>query len=234
MKDKLIVSVIALALSLPHVFAQTGKMGSDHPDIHKIIVKEVLQASSYTYIHADENGSLLWIAIPRMEAEVGESYYYKGGLNMGEFKSKELDRTFSSILFLNGLVSPELVEGGSPDSDSLTKQSKALEKNENIQIDPADGGITIAELFSRREKYANQIVKIRGKVSKYNSGIMKRNWIHLQDGSAPEEKLDFTATSNEVVKVGDIITIEGIISLDKDFGAGYFYSLIMENGRIIE
>lgn len=232
MKDKVIVSVIAFAVSLIQVKAQTNESGQDHPDIHKIIVTEIVQASSYTYILAEENGNLQWIAIPSMEIEVGDSYYYHGGLNMGEFTSRELGRTFSSIIFLNGLVSPDLVEGNNSDSKDSVRQAKALETE--IRIDPANGGITISELFSKREEYANQIVRIRGKVSKYNSGIMKRNWIHLQDGSSPEKNLDFTATSNEEVMLGDIVTLEGIITLDKDFGAGYFYTTIMENARIIK
>ena len=30
------------------------------------------------------------------------------------------------------------------------------------------------------------------------------------------------------VSVGDVIVFEGTITLDKDFGAGYFYEIIME------
>ena len=61
---------------------------------------------------------------------------------------------------------------------------------------------------------------------------MNQNWIHLQDGSSNSGEFDFTITTAEEAKVGEIITVEGIITLDKDFGAGYFYSIIMENGTV--
>ena len=56
---------------------------------------------------------------------------------------------------------------------------------------------------------------------------MNRNWIHLQDGS--EEGLDLTVTTTELVRLGDIVSLEGTIVLDKDFGAGYRYDIIMES-----
>ncbi|PLW99344.1 MAG: nucleotide-binding protein, partial [Marinilabiliales bacterium] len=74
---------------------------------------------------------------------------------------------------------------------------------------------------------------IRGKVTKFNSKIMNRNWIHLQDGTGNSGGFDFTATTSDEVNVGDIITIEGVITLEKDFGAGYFYDIIMESGKVI-
>jgi hypothetical protein len=33
--------------------------------------------------------------------------------------------------------------------------------------------------------------------------------------------------------VGDIVTFSGTIALDKDFGAGYKYEVIMENATIL-
>jgi hypothetical protein len=203
-----------------------------HPNVHKILVKEVLQTTSYTYLQTDENGKMQWLAVPKMEARVGETYYYQGGMEMGEFKSKELNRTFDSILFLDGVISPDIVEGGKTSSTKSPEKSKTEVEKLNVLIEPADGGITIKELFTNKEKYAGKEVKIRGKVSKFNSKIMNRNWIHLQDGTGSSGEFDFTATTAEEVNVGDVITIEGIISLDKDFGAGYFYNIIMENGKV--
>lgn len=42
---------------------------------------------------------------------------------------------------------------------------------------------------------------------------------------------DLTITTNEKVNVGDVITFEGKISLNKDFGAGYSYKVIMEEAK---
>lgn len=210
------------------------KFSSNHPNIHKIVVKEVLQTTSYTYVHAEEKGELQWIAVPKMDANEGETYYYQGGMQMGEFKSKELDRTFSAILFLNGLISPDVVEGGKTSLTVSNQKPEAAIITINESIEPAEGGITIAELYANKEKYANKIVKVRGKVTKFNAKILSRNWIHIQDSQDNQGKMDLTATTSEETKVGDIIILEGMIILDKDFGAGYFYELIMENSRIVD
>ncbi|MCD4731044.1 MAG: hypothetical protein K8R74_10610 [Bacteroidales bacterium] len=212
----------------------TENVDVNHPNVHKIVVKEVLQTTSYTYLQAEENGQLQWLAMPKMEASIGETYYHQNGMEMVDFKSKELNRTFSSVLFLNGVIDPEIVEGGDPSVTPSPQKSKTEVEILNVDIEPATGGITIAELFSNKEKYANNVVKIRGKVTKFNSKIMSRNWIHMQDGTSNSGEFDFTATTADEVKVGDVITIEGIIALDKDFGAGYFYKVIMENGKVIE
>jgi len=232
---KTLLSVVILSLAVIPVLSQNSpESRTDHPNVHKIVVKEVLQTTSYTYVQAEENGELQWIAIPKMDAKVGEEYYYYGGTQMGEFKSKELDRTFSAILFLNGLVKPELVEGGGTALTVSNQKSEASIININEPIVPAEGGITIAELYANKEKYANEIVKVRAKVTKYNTKIMGRNWIHIQDSPANQGKIDLTVTTTEEARVGDIICMEGRITLDKDFGAGYFYSIIMEDGRIVE
>ena len=94
------------------------------------------------------------------------------------------------------------------------------------------GGITIAELFSKRENYSNKIVILQGKVVKFNSQIMGKNWVHLQDGTNDENNYDLTITTNDVVLVGDVVTFEGKITLNKDFGAGYSYEVIMEGAKL--
>jgi len=64
--------------------------------------------------------------------------------------------------------------------------------------------------------------------------IMNRNWIHLQDGSTKDDKLDLTITTTENVPLGAIVAFEGKISLNKDFGAGYKYEIIMEDAQLLQ
>ena len=73
---------------------------------------------------------------------------------------------------------------------------------------------------------------VRGQVVKVNEGIMSLNWIHLQDGTDDAGNFDLTITTLETAKVGDIVTFEGTVILNKDFGAGYSYELILEEGSI--
>jgi hypothetical protein len=232
---KTIISLIILTtFVIQGISQENSDFEGNHPGVHKIIAKEVLQTTSYTYVHAEENGELNWIAVPKMAAEVGATYYYQGGMQMGEFKSKELDRTFDNIIFLDGLISPDVVEAGKPSLSVSNQKTEASVINIHEPIEPAEGGVTIAELYANKEKYAGKIVKVRGKVTKYNEQIMSRNWIHIQDAAANQGKMDLTATSSEEFKVGEIVTLQGMITLDKDFGAGYRYDLIMENSRIVE
>lgn len=104
---------------------------------------------------------------------------------------------------------------------------------ENIKVEPAEGGITIKDLLSDSKKYSGQIVRIRGKVTKVNTGIMGKNWIHLQDGTGTDDQYDITITSAEVPETGNIVTFEGKITLDRDFGYGYTYKVLMEEAKII-
>ena len=73
------------------------------PGVHKILVQEVLQTTNYTYLHAKENDSTVWLAIPKMQASPGETYYYENPMRMPAFQSKELNRTFDAVYFLAGV-----------------------------------------------------------------------------------------------------------------------------------
>ena len=61
---------------------------------------------------------------------------------------------------------------------------------------------------------------------------MKRNWVHLQDGSRFKGQDDLVFTTTKAVPAkGDTVVAEGTVVLDKDFGYGYFYSVIIENSH---
>ena len=59
------------------------------------------------------------------------------------------------------------------------------------------------------------------------------HWLHLRDGTGSEGTNDLTITTSAVAKAGDLVTVSGVLELDKDFGAGYVYSVIIENAEII-
>ena len=71
-------------------------------------------------------------------------------------------------------------------------------------------------------------MKLRGQVVKFTPNIMGTNWVHIQDGSQG----DLTVTTSDVVAVGDIVMVEGTLTLDKDFGAGYRYDAIIEGAKL--
>ena len=100
----------------------------------------------------------------------------------------------------------------------------------DIHVEKAPDGITIADLYKNRNNYADKKVIVRGQVVKINNGIMDRNWVHIKDGTSEAGKSDLTITTQEIASVGDIVTFEGVVALDKEYGKGYVYPLVVENG----
>jgi hypothetical protein len=93
---------------------------------------------------------------------------------------------------------------------------------------------TVAEIVARRAELKDQPVLVRGKVVKFNREIMGKNWLHLRDGSgsAAEGSNDILVTTMASAKVGDVVTVQGIVRADKDFGAGYSYQVLIEEATL--
>ena len=122
---------------------------------------------------------------------------------------------------------------GMPGSVGMAHSGDATTGKEDIKIDPVEGCITIADLFSNKTKYSGETVRVRGKITKINPEIMGKNWIHLQDGTEFEGSFDLTATTEQQFTIGLIVTIEGKVAIDKDFGYGYSYAVIIEDCKLI-
>ncbi len=92
------------------------------------------------------------------------------------------------------------------------------------------GDITKSVEAVNLEKAAlqGQVVTIHGTVTKANNGIMKRNFIHIEDGSGEGETASLIITSEETAKPGDKVIVTGTVALDTDFGFGYLYPLLVE------
>ena len=73
---------------------------------------------------------------------------------------------------------------------------------------------TIGELYSEKTELNGRQVTVSGTVVKVNNGIMKRNFLHLQDGSgdAADGTNDLTLTSQETANIGDEVTISATAS----------------------
>jgi len=200
--------------------------------LHKVVVEEVLPTEKYSYLRVKENEEDFWIAIPKTEIEKGGTYYYRGGLKKTNFKSAEYDRVFETVYLVSGVSKdPGMSEmSGANPHQNINNTEPA---GENINVGPPPGGIKLAELMNNKKKYEGQVVKVQGRVVKLNNMIMNRNWVHIQDASLKDQTADLTVTTDENVGLGDVVAFEGKISLNKDFGAGYKYEIIMEEAHII-
>ena len=197
---------------------------------HKVVVEEALNTEKYTYLQVKENGESFWIAIPKTAVEIGATYYYQGGLMKKNFASREYNRVFETIYLVSGISKQPLGTGGSAVDQALSQTQSAEATAPPTDIKPAAGAVKIADLIGNLSKYDGKVIKVTGKCVKVNPMIMGRNWVHLQDGSA--KNFDLTITTNENVPLGGIVTLEGTIVLNKDFGAGYKYNVIMEGATL--
>ncbi len=198
---------------------------------HQIMVKEVLDANAYTYVLVTEAEKEYWIAIPKTKVTVGKTYTYQGGVEMKKFESKDLKRTFDSVLFVEGIIDPNATAAAEPTSTPVkVVSSTALSKG----IALAKGGISVFDLYSTRDKLAGKTVILTGKVVKFMPEIMKKNWIHLQDGSNFNGFNDITITTLEKVKVDDVVSLKGTVVLNKDLGSGYKYDVLVEDAVLVK
>lgn len=101
-------------------------------------------------------------------------------------------------------------------------------------IAKAEGGKTVAEVFAEKELLAGQTVSFRGRVVKVNPGIMGKNWLHVRDGSGEEGTNNLTVTTGEgsLPDVGDTVLVTGTVTLNKDFGMGYLYEVLIEDAQV--
>ncbi len=202
------------------------------PNSHLVTVTDVIQTGSYTYLKLKEGDKEYWAAVTAMDAKAGQTYYYNQSMEMKDFKSKELNRTFSSIFFIDNFSEKPLT-AKKPETLKTTGR-QMVERVSDLKINPAAGGLTISILMSNKSQYDGKIVRISGKVIKFSADIMSKNWVHLQDGTESSGEYDLVITTKEVVKTGDVVTFEGKIFLNKDFGYGYKYDVLMEDAKVID
>lgn len=199
----------------------------------KIIAKEFMNASNFTYILGDVNGKEQWIAVNQMPVEKGDIFYFTDAMEMKDFESKTLNRTFRSVLFINNISKKIIDKTKVQDQPIKTKQTVTKPTvAEKINIEPLADGQTIQTIIENKKKFKNKTVKIRGIVTKFNGGIMGKNWLHIQDGTSSGTTVDVTLTSDQSANIGETVIIEGTLTLDKDFGSGYFYDVIIEKATI--
>jgi len=91
---------------------------------------------------------------------------------------------------------------------------------------------TVAALYAEKDQLGGKQVQLHGKIVKVNNAIMNRNFLHLRDGTGEKGSDDLTITSQDTAEVGDEVTVTGTITVDKDFGAGYTYPILMEKASV--
>ena len=97
----------------------------------------------------------------------------------------------------------------------------------------ADTGMkTVESLNQNKATLAGQTVSAQGKVVKVNNGIMGRNFVHVQDGTGDASNNNLIVTSKQTAAVGDQVSVSGVVAVNRDFGSGYSYPLLLEEATI--
>jgi hypothetical protein len=195
--------------------------------VHNVLVEEKIDASNYSYLKVKEAGKSYWVAVNRMEINPGEYVIFSKSMEMKNFKSEGLNRTFESILFVD-----DAKKSGSSEQLKSPHQNIVSGKDISVSVDPLKDGYTVEQIHGKKSALEFKTVKVRGKVVKVNEGIMGTNWVHIQDGTGKDGTHDLLVTTNQSVKVGSIIVAEGKVVKDKDFGSGYFYDVLLENSKL--
>jgi len=96
----------------------------------------------------------------------------------------------------------------------------------------ADTVKTVAALYQEKAALSGKTITAQGKVVKVNNGIMGRNFVHVRDGSGDASSNNLIVTSKQTANVGDEVKISGTVAVNRDFGAGYSYPLLIEDASI--
>lgn len=208
-------------------------------------VLETMNAGGYTYVLIDTGQDQRWAATQQTVVNAGDVVQMTEGMAMTGFTAKSLNRTFDIIYFVDGMqnlsASPEpaaaLPEGhpatslppGHPSTDGAADAAPA-----DATVAALEPGQDIAYLYANKDSLAGQKISLRGKVVKYNEGILGWNFIHLQDGSGDNAagSNDLTVTSKAQAAVGQTVVVTGTVVLDKDFGAGYTFPVLIEDASV--
>lgn len=91
---------------------------------------------------------------------------------------------------------------------------------------------SVADLHKNQAALAGKTISAQGKVVKVNNGIMGRNFVHVQDGTGDANTNNLIVTSKQTASVGDQVKVSGIVVVNRDFGGGYSYPLLIEEASI--
>ncbi len=197
-------------------------------------VVETMNSGGYTYVQVDTRQGKIWAAAPEFEVSVGEIVTVPPGSPMANYHSKTLDRDFDVVYFVPNVIKGGVVQAA-PAQPELPAGHPPMESGSDTDltgIQKAEGGLTVEEIFSSQAELSGQEITVRGKVVKFTPEIMSLNWIHLRDGTGSEGTNDLIVTTNDAVKVGDTVLVTGMVSTNKDFGAGYTYDVILEKAKV--
>lgn len=191
-------------------------------------VLEVKEVESYTYLRLKTASGEVWAAVTKAAVKTGDDVTLGKVSVMTNFESKSLNKTFPTIYFGSLAGGSSALPAGHP--------AAAAPAPADLRVAKAAGANarTVAEIIDQGAKLKDKPVTVRGQVVKYNPGIMGKNWLHLRDGTGSEagNNNDILVTTLHEARLGDVVTVKGIVRANKDFGGGYAYKVLVEDATL--
>ncbi len=244
----LVTFTYAAEMDHNHTKDEQNEKAQAPKDIYYGKVLEIKGVMGYKYLKVDENGTQHWVAIANAPVVIGDTVGYDKKTIMHDFESKSLGQKFEEIIFASEVYLPQKT-----DKPKSMKEMLELDTQNPHAKDPHNGmgkgmppeeeekpakpfvkkdTYTIEEVHMWRKSLEGQIISLEGTVFKVSHQIMKLDWVHLGDGTGKEKELTddlvFTATAANL-KAGDKVIAKGKVVVNKDFGYGYFYKVLIQD-----
>jgi hypothetical protein len=193
----------------------------------------VLDAGSFSYLRLQTRDGEKWAAVAKSPVKKGAEVTIQNVTVMTNFESKTLNRTFDWIAF--GSI-PGSGAGGDMAAMHAGIASATAATDVKVAKAPGPDGRTVAQIVSGKAGLKDKPVAVRGKVVKFTGGVMGKNWIHLRDGSgsAADGTNDILVTTKDEAKIGDVVLMKGVVRIDRDFGSGYSYQVLIEDAALMK
>lgn len=209
------IAMVTSVLCASMLFASKG-------DVYTGVVVDVLNGGGYTYLQIEDRFKKThWAAVEGVKIDKGTEVRFTEEMQAQAFESKSLGRKFDRIIFASNLQTRTAI----PEAGNLELITERVKTSPYQQ----HGTLSVQEAFEKRLELKDKPIAIRGKVVKVSTNILERNWVHIQDGTGIESEVGrIVFTSKELPKVGEIVTAKGVVRVDKNFGSGYVYPIIVE------
>lgn len=202
-------------------------------------VLEVQDVANYTYLRLKTADAEVWAAVTTAALKPGATVTIQNAMLMDNFESKALKRTFAQIYFGSLSTAPPSM----PDATAANPHTPAsglhqvpVAQEEMLARASGPEARTVAEIITGSAALKDKSVTLRAKVVKYSEAIMGKNWLHLRDGSGSiaAANNDLLATTQEKVRIGDVLLLTGTVRQDQDFGAGYAYKVLLDDVTVLK
>jgi len=194
-------------------------------------VTEVIEAAGYTYAEVDTGEEKVWAAASTTPLKVGDMIAFTTEMPMENFHSNSMKRDFPIIYFVRRFITDNAsLTGTTTEMAAPHGKIKPAPRAKAVEgIHKVEGGNTIAEVYTDKQKLNGKAIRVRGQVTKFTANVMDKNWLHIRDSSTLD---DLTITTDSTAAIDAVVVIEGKLALDKDFGYGYVYPLIIEDASV--